>query len=428
MQYENVTGNVTGTKKSEYTQNTLMKNNEQRIGKMYTELDSKAKGYIDKAVEKIVTAKTEQKKVMVVTGSGPNIHEGVTTLIAELMSKGIVDSVTTSSAVIAHEMAGSLDRVKRVPWNAFNLQFEQNEIPRGELFEVTEMQPAEIDQLKDEMILDDEIFLTAGKQSGDTIIKAAGNMAYPMGLRTENISREILSIAQTYHIPFEQVAGWGADKNTMLGAGAAAKLPVLVSVPQLIGGGAVGLSIGDSIPISERCMRIANMIDNAEVIIESAVALTQEIHDGPFECYTGHGIWAKWNGFNTCSLKGKTLVRIDVDSNLLKAKELQDSSGSIQKAINEGLPKSKLTGIPFRMEMSAFARHEGSLPIVGDIGVIWPIIAYKVAEELEINLDFISYPQQTDKGKEMREWIVSNVKPLNRQKILGKAQNYKILT
>jgi hypothetical protein len=426
MQYENVTGNVTGNKKSEYTQNTVMKNNKQSIEKMYEALNSQAKGYIDKAIEKIVTAKTDQRKVMVVTGSGPNIHEGVTTLIAELMRKGIVDSVTTSSAVIAHEMAGSLDEVKRIPWNAFNLQFEQDEIPRGELFEVTELQNAEIDQLKKEMILDDEIFLTAEKQSGDTIIKAAGNMAYPMGLRTENISREILSIAQTYHVPFEQVAGWGADKNTMLGAGAEANLPVLVSVPQLIGGGAVGLSIGDSIPISERCMRIANMIDEADVIIESAVALTQEIHDGPFECYTGHGIWAKWNGFNTCSLKGKTLVRIDVDSNLLKAKEMQDNSDSIQKAINEGLPKSKITGIPFRMEMSAFARHEGSLPIVGDIGVIWPIIAYKVAEKLKINLDFISYPQQTDKGKQMRDWIVSNVKPLDRQKILGKAQNYII--
>jgi hypothetical protein len=28
-------------------------------------------------------------------GSGPNLHEGVTTLIAELMDKGIVDGVTT---------------------------------------------------------------------------------------------------------------------------------------------------------------------------------------------------------------------------------------------------------------------------------------------------------------------------------------------
>jgi len=426
MQSENVTGNVTGTKKDVYIQNTLMKNNKQVVEKMYTELNSQAIGYIDKAVEKIVAAKKNQRKIMVVTGSGPNIHEGVTTLIAELMSKGIVDSVTTSSAVIAHEMAGSLDRVKRVPWKAFGLQFEKNEIPRGELFEVTELQQSDIDQLKNEMILDDEILHKAEKEQGDTIIKAAGNMAYPMGLRTENISREILTIAQTYHIPFEQVAGWGSDEKTMLGAAAKANLPILVSVPQLIGGGAVGLSIGDSIPISERCMRIAKMIDEADVIIESAVALTQEIHDGPFECYTGHGIWAKWNGFNTCSLKGKTLVRIDVDPNLLKAKELQDNSDSIQNAIDKGLPKSKLTGIPFRMEMSAFARHEGSLPIVGDIGVIWPIIAYKVAEELEINLEFISYPQQTDQGKKMRDWIVSNVKPINRQKILEKSQNYII--
>ncbi len=53
-------------------------------------------------------------KVAVVVGSGPNLHEGVTTLIAELIRLGVVDGVTTSSAVVAHEMAGTLDRVKRV--------------------------------------------------------------------------------------------------------------------------------------------------------------------------------------------------------------------------------------------------------------------------------------------------------------------------
>ncbi len=52
--------------------------------------------------------------MVVVTGSGPNLHEGVTTLIAELIHKGVVDGVVTSSAVVAHEMAGTLDRVKRV--------------------------------------------------------------------------------------------------------------------------------------------------------------------------------------------------------------------------------------------------------------------------------------------------------------------------
>ena len=61
---------------------------------------------IDESVQRIVTAKEKGGKVVVVTGSGPNIHEGVTTLIAELMRVGIVDGVTTSSAVVSHEMGG----------------------------------------------------------------------------------------------------------------------------------------------------------------------------------------------------------------------------------------------------------------------------------------------------------------------------------
>lgn len=43
-------------------------------------------------MSRVVDAKKKGGKVAVVTGSGPNIHEGVTTLIAELMDKGIVDS------------------------------------------------------------------------------------------------------------------------------------------------------------------------------------------------------------------------------------------------------------------------------------------------------------------------------------------------
>ena len=39
---------------------------------------------------------------------------------------------------------------------------------------------------------------------------------------------------------FEKVAGLGADEWTMLGAGARAGLPVLVTIPQLVGGGALG--------------------------------------------------------------------------------------------------------------------------------------------------------------------------------------------
>jgi hypothetical protein len=81
------------------------------------------------AVDRIVAAKERGGKVVVVTGSGPNVHEGVTTLVAELMRVGVVDGVTTSSAVVAHEMAGVLDRVKRVDGEALGLP--ATILPRG---------------------------------------------------------------------------------------------------------------------------------------------------------------------------------------------------------------------------------------------------------------------------------------------------------
>ena len=403
-----------------------MKFNFEVINKYYEGLEQQTRDDVDNAVQKIIDVKRCDGKIMVVTGSGPNIHEGVTTLIAELMDKGVVDSVTTSSAVIAHEMAGSLDKVKRVDAVKLGFTPDVGFLPRGEVFEVTCMDKTDLDQLKKEIILDEELLEKLHNADGDVIIKVAGNMAYPMGLRTELLSREILAVAQTYGLPFEEVAGWGADKRTMIGIGAVKKLPVIVTVPQLVGGGTVGLSIGDSIPISERCMRIARIIERADVIIESAVALTQEIHDGPFECYTGHGIWAYWKGFRTFSLKGKTLIRIDLDENLRNARLQENENKKIQEAINKGLPKTKITGIPFRMEMSAFARHEGSIPIVGDIGEVWPIIAWRVSEALNIPLDFMSYPQQSEEGEKMREWIVTNVKPVNRKQIIKKAQEYRL--
>ena len=66
------------------------------------QLDAVARERVNAAVDRIVAAKERGGRVAVVTGSGPNVHEGVTTLIAELMRVGVVDGVTTSSAVIAH--------------------------------------------------------------------------------------------------------------------------------------------------------------------------------------------------------------------------------------------------------------------------------------------------------------------------------------
>ena len=389
----------------------------------YDGLDDRSKETLDTAVEKVVEVKKRGGKVSVFTGSGPNLHEGVTTLIAELIDKGIVDGVTTSSAVINHEMSGALDRVKMCDASQFG--FDESRMPRGNVFEFTEMSDAELAELSKEMILDEELLAKRHGADGHMVIKAAGNMAYPMGLRTEKLAEEILSLCRQSGLPFETIAGWGCDRRTMLGSGAARNVPVLVTIPQMVGGGHVGLSVGDSIPIAERSRRIASMLGSADVIIESAVALTQEIHDGPFETYTGHGIWSWWQGQPVYSLKEKTLIRFDLDENLRKAQDLQKSSALIQEAIDKGLPKTKISKIPFRMEMSAFARHEGSLPVIGDIGMIWPVFAAKIADALGIELTFMSYKQETEAGKKMREWIVDNVKPLDREKMLNAYRNWQ---
>ena len=112
-----------------------------------------------------------------------------------------------------------------------------------------------------------------------------------------------------------------------------------------------------------------------------------------------------------------------MDENLRKAVELNKT---VQEAIDKGLPKTKAAKIPFRMEMSAFARHEGSIPIVGDIGKVWPLIAHDVAEGLGVELEFLSASQDTPEGASMREWIVNNVKALDRNKMLECAKSYNV--
>lgn len=385
--------------------------NEGLLEEFYEGLDERSRLALDTAAERVVEVKRRGGKVVVVTGSGPNIHEGVTTLVAELMSRGVVDGVTTSSAVIGHEMAGALDLVKVC--RASELGFDERFMPRGGAFEFTCLDGEKLDALRREMPLDEELLARGERAEGRLVIKAAGNMAYPMGLRNENLAGEILVISRALGLPFETVAGWGADRRTMIGAGAALGIPVLVSIPQMVGSGHVGMAIGDSISVFERSARIAEMLSSADVIIESAVALTQEIHDGPFECYTGHGIWSWWKGLPVFSLRGKTLVRIDLDENLRRARDLETGGSLVQEAIDRGLPKTKISRIPFRMEMSAFARLEGSVPIIGDIGQVWPVLAWRIAGALSLKLEFMSYAQQTPEGRTMREWITREIKPVD---------------
>lgn len=390
-----------------------MKPERAKIEEWYQSLALGCRERIDRAVDVLCKAKENAGKIVVVTGSGPNIHEGITTLLAELMRAGIVDGITTSSAVVAHEMAGVLDRVKRVDGASLGIRPEI--LPKDGTFEFTVMDREELDRVAQDIHIDRGL-LTAGKEAeGSVIIKAAGNLGYPMGLWTERVAERVLRLAQEESSPFESVAGRFADERTMIGQGARRNRPVLVSVPQLIGGGGVGLAIGDSIPIRQRARLIADLLASADVIIESAVVLTQEIHDGPFETHTGHGIWAAWQDHPTFSLQEKKIIRIDLDPALDRAWQVERESHAVQEAIDKGLPKTKVMEIPFRMEMSGFARLEGSLPIIGDIGVIWPIIASRLEECLGLDLEFISAPQQTPEGQRMREWIVEEIKPMSSQ-------------
>ncbi|MCD8262948.1 MAG: hypothetical protein LUD02_01350 [Tannerellaceae bacterium] len=181
---------------------------EQNIELFREALDERSRETLALVVQKIVETKKRGGKVMVVTGSGPNIHEGVTTLIAELVHKDIIDAVSTSSAVVSHEMAGSLDRVWRVTAEGLGLE---EFMPRGGLFEFSELTDEQWEDLKKEMIIDDEL-VAKGKTLPihSNIIKAAGNMAYPMGLRSEIIASEIMELAQSMERPLKKLPGWVA--------------------------------------------------------------------------------------------------------------------------------------------------------------------------------------------------------------------------
>ncbi|MBZ0254411.1 hypothetical protein K8I31_00010 [bacterium] len=390
-------------------------NYDQIIQELESSFDSEAVERIEQSVDLIVAAKEKHKKVVVVTGSGPNLHEGVTTLIAELMRIGVIDGVTTSSAVIAHEMGGTLDKVKRC--NGEDVGVDKSLLPLGGDFELTEMDDELLESIESYMPIDRDLIERIKYAEGKTIIKAAGNLGYPVGFWLERLSMEIMTMARLHGLSFEETAGYGADSRTMIGIGAQKNLPVIVTIPQLVGGGLVGLCIGDSISIHERANRIANLLNSADVIIESGVALTQEIHDGPLERYTGHGLWSAWQGHSTYSLEGKTIIRIDLDRNLNQVWEIEKKNEKVQKAIADGQPKTKLFEVPFRMEMSGFARLPGSLPVIGDLGLVWPSIARRVVKRLGLKLEFFSYPQQSKYGQDMREWIVNEVQPLKWERL-----------
>ncbi len=362
------------------------------------------------AVNHWVKVKQAGGKVLVATGSGPHLHEGVTTLLAELVRVELVDAVLTSAAVVGHELAGGLERVKRVDGAALGLA------PDGPAHRRKAgggpPAPGRF-----------EAFARELPWTGSSMSACWPHPGLPYkGGGQPGLPQRALGRAPGRALPAGRPGAGGAPGGPP-GAGRRPPhhaggrrrrgIPCLVTTPQLVGGGAVGLCLGDSLPLSVRSALLAKALAEADLIVESGVALTQEIHDGPFELHTGHGLWASAAGRPTFSLAAKRLVRIDLDPALAQVWRMERERGAVARAIAEGRPKAAELKVPFRMEMSGFARLAGSLPLTADLGVAWPVLAGRVARRLGVKLEFMCYKQGTPLGEAVREYIVEQVTPLD---------------
>ncbi|MBU4567132.1 MAG: hypothetical protein KMY53_08430 [Desulfarculus sp.] len=386
------------------------------LNRLAQSLDPETKRRLSRVVRLWAQVKEAGGRVVVATGSGPNLHEGVTCMVAELVRLGLVDGVLTSSAVVGHEMAGVLERVRRV--EGAKLGLDPAALPADGKVEVSLLSPEQLAGLARQTIIDRDLYRRMLSAPGNDIIKVAGNLAYPTGLWVERTARKLEPMAKAAGLPLEAVTGPGCDPLTMLGACARRGVPCLVTVPQLVGGGQVGLAVGDSISISSRSARVADLLASADLIIESGVALTQEIHDGPFELFTGHGLWARHEGLDTFSLGQKAVVRIDLDPNLERAWRMQQDAQAVAQAIDQGKPKATGMKLPFRMEMSGFARLPGALPLTGDLGVIWPLLASRAAKAMGVKTAFLCYKQGTPPGEAVRQYIVTKLSPLDHSQVV----------
>lgn len=381
------------------------------LRRLEAELSPQARQALTRAVRAWARAKRAGGRVVVACGSGPHLHEGVSCLIAALVSAGLVDGVLTSSAVVAHEMAGALERVRRVEGGRLGLA--PDALPADGMVEAALLSPERLAIIGRDLDLDRDLYRRMVSAPGPEIIKVAGNLAYPTGLWTERAALRLMPLARAAGLPLEQAAGLGCDPLTMIGACARRGVPALVTVPQLVGGGQVGLCIGDSVAVSRRSALVARLLASADVIIESGLALAQEIHDGPFELYTGHGLWARHEGQPTYSLAEKTVVRIDLDPAIESAWRSQRAGGAVAAHIHEGRPKAKGLKLPFRMEMSGFSRLPGALVITADLGAVWPLLATRIARALGVKPAFMCYKQDTALGAKIRDFIVDNLQPLD---------------
>jgi len=54
-------------------------------------------------------------------------------------------------------------------------------------------------------------------------------------------------------------------------------------------------------------------------------------------------------------------------------------------------------------------------------------MGFKVAEKLGIQLEYISHPQDTPEGQAFRDWIVEEVKPFSKPKMIQHSKTWRNL-
>ncbi len=102
-----------------------------------------------------------------------------------------------------------------------------------------------------------------------------------------------------------------------------------------------------------------------------------------------------------CSAQGRGYMKIKRDLlndfyNGLDERSREALDCAVSKVVETKKKGGKVAAVVTGSGPNLYA---DSIPVIGDIGMIWPVFAVKIANELGIKLDFISYKQETEEGR-----------------------------
>lgn len=358
------------------------------LDERYRALQDDERVRLDGAVASLVEAKKRRQRVVAVIAGEVHLSRGITLLVADLMRKGIIDAVLTTAAIIDHEMSGVLEKVKRIENPPAGLHREDGSADG--VMNVALLSPRMIERFREEMDIDVSSYRAMLGAPGPITVEPAGGGTWPGGKRTSILSGFVLSQSRRCRIPFEEMAGYGADPGTMIGAGARSGIPVLVPPSCLDDdGGSIGLAIRESLSPSERSGRVAEIMNRAHLIIAST--------DGPGCTFpAGFAQGGPWDGSGekTPEYSGRrTIVLID------------GPHSDVQLT-----PDERKAGEP------------GSLIITGGLETSWSLLAFRAAKALGIALDFVPCARGRNESERLREWIAARIEPADKGMIERAAQ------